>query len=280
MDLKVIFIATIGLMLSAPVLGKGNQRDGVVIVDGLNQEWGLTGSSPANSVQPHQVDAIDLRHMNFIYGSIYPSFAEFRANYTSPRWYRNEQGYRTTVHKPQADWQFAFAFDVIGTLFAGEAESTYELFFDVYPDREEGEVMATWHSFRPDYRFAFMGKNGRMEHERYQVWDGTRWVGEAVTDAPEVKAAARGNFFECLIPWSSLGNPLTRSATAPENGDQFMSFALRAHQGENQDFAPNPVWSQHWPYTGAYPIGNGQVDYESAISSRSWGQVKTQKIGD
>ncbi len=275
----ILSITVVGLMLSAPVIGnKGSQRDGVVLVDGLNQEWGPTGFSPYNSVQPNQVDAIDLRHIDYIYGSIYPSFADFRENYTEPRIYRNEEGHNVTAHKAKADWQFAFAFDVRGSLFAGEKESGYELFFDVYPERAHGEVIGPWHTFRPDYRFAFTGKNGRMERERYQVWNGTQWVGEQVADAPEVKAAAGGNFFECLIPWSSLGNPLTRSETTPEDGDLFLSFSLHAHQGENQDFIPDPVFSRHWPDTGAIGIGNLAVDYElTVIDPRSWGQIKTQR---
>ena len=278
----ILSIAVVSLMLSAPKTGAHPQRDGVVIVDGLNQEWGPSGMSPYNSVQPNQVDAIDLRHIDYFFGSIYPSVDEFWEHYTATEMYPNEHGHFITVHYPKADWQFAIAFDVQGSLFAGEQESSYELFFDVYPERDHGEVIGPWHTFRPDYRFAFTGRNGRMERERYQVWNGTQWVGEPVTDAPKVQAAAGDNFFECLIPWSSLGNPLTRSESAPEEYDLFLLFALCAHQGENQDFIPNPVFSQNWPDTGALGIGNSQAFYETGtvIDPRSWGQLKARQNRD
>ena len=285
----MLSIAAVGLMFSTPVFGQP-ACSGISIVDGLKGSWRSYGASPSGSVRPTQVSAIDLQKFDYDFGPYYPSWDEFQKNCLNaegmyPGWDRMSGGYSITLIHPRADWQFYIAFDVTGSLFAGDPESSYELFFDVYPERDHGGVIGPWHTFRPDYRFAFTGRNGQMERERYQVWNGTQWVGEPVADAPEVVAAAGDNVFECLIPWSSLGNPLTRSPRSkadPEANPLFISFALRTHQGENQDFIPNPVYSKNWPASGAIKIRHSRVFYlyETGIAPRSWGQLKAGQNRD
>lgn len=256
------------LMAARPVID--------IKIDGIIEasEW---GSPSLGLVDRYNVEIpeIDFHGIARRYGEFFRDMDDYKQNYRPER-FKDEEGRIREIIKPTERWVFAMAFKFGGDALEGPIESSYEVFFDIHPEQDRGHPEGPWKNFRPDYRFRIRGKQGRIEAERYQWWDGDQWVGKDTTDAPEFEATVGGPYYECLIPWFSLGSPLGRSDTAPADGDFFLTFAVMSSQGDKHDYLPNYVTSNNHEITGAYAINNSLFDVVTASKKNTWGEVKYQ----
>ena len=73
----------------------------------------------------------------------------------------------------KTDERLYFGITFQGTTLGDPIETSYELFIDRFPDKDtegtDGERMAVWTNFYPDYRFRIEGKNGRIEKMLYST---------------------------------------------------------------------------------------------------------------
>ncbi|MCC7265449.1 MAG: hypothetical protein IT369_23335 [Candidatus Latescibacteria bacterium] len=241
-------------------------------------EWGSTTLDFENWYNV-SVPEIDFHGYGFRYGGFFQDLADYHQNFKEPPRFKDEQGRTRQTIRPEANWVLALAFKFGGDALGGPVESAYEVFVDVYPEQDRGHAEGAWQNFKPEYRFQVKGKNGKIETERYQFWDGKQWVGEEMTDAPEFQAAIGGPFYECLIPWSSIGTPLGKSATAPEPEDDypFLFFGAMSSQGDKHDYNPTAYIDETTKgtvVTGPFSIDSNEVDVVTAVRKNTWGEVK------
>lgn len=276
----LILLAALGGIWVTSLPSMAGQGDGYFTIDGRSTEWGyLSTNNDTGDVKPTQVDGIDIWKLAYYYGQIFPTKAEYERSYLPPEVFTDDDGHKYQRFLPPFNWSIAIGYEVVGELFGGPIENSIEIYFDVYPSRDHGtrEVENLWHDFRPDYRFELRGKNGRIESEGYYTWEIDRWVGEQLADTPEFVAAIGGSFYECLIPWVSLGSPTTPAESGTKGAGAFILWALRTKAGDSEDYYPSLDWGKTAVVSGAAIIGNNDVFLElTTVEGHSWGKIKKE----
>jgi hypothetical protein len=164
--------------------------------------------------------------------------------------------------------RFGFGF---GSAFSDTAWTCYEMYLDsdtVGKDIMNGDSTTPWYDigawkFLPDYRFRFCGRNGEVEEERFQYWDGNQWVGNAVADDPRLSWAVCDTiYFEWgFTVLDSIG--ITTPYPAWRTRYPVM-YAGKAWQGQYYDISKS---------TGTIYIG----DYDPINSTpTTWQEMKQQ----
>jgi len=139
-----------------------------------------------------------------------------------------------------------------GHMMSDSIWTCYEYYFDNYhrctisdtskdPKDNPGDSNAFWHDlgghgyFKPDYRFRFCGKSQQILEERFQYWDGEKWVGEAMADDPRLEAA----FSDTLkMEWSFFNaDSLGMYAAWPKHENYRLAYAGHAWQGNFWDIS-------------------------------------------
>ncbi len=93
-----------------------------------------------------------------------------------------------------------------------------------------GTPRSHWETFYPDRRFRIVGKEGKISGEQFQYWDGSKWVGEEVGDAPEIESAFLGKNLEIGLIWESIGDPRPGKEEVV-----FLKYAVGIFQGDYYD---------------------------------------------
>jgi len=92
-------------------------------------------------------------------------------------------------------------------MFEGETWTCYEYYLDSDTTAGTGDSLTAWSEkwpiFCPSYRFRFCGQNNQILEERFQYYDGEKWVGEATTDDPMIEVALSKNKNELEFSFNS-----------------------------------------------------------------------------
>lgn len=221
-------------------------REVPLVVDGSADDWGgplrLGLGDHLYDVRPASLLAIDIFRLSHTFGEC--------------------------VDRVEEGFYMIFMFQ--GQALGDSMEAHYELYFDTDPvelieGTPKGQPQEVWEDFCPDYRFRITGRDGRIETEMYQFWDGSRWVDEPQADAAQIEAAVGGQFFECRILWSSLGDYLERAAAHPYD-EAPLKWALHATEAGFHDYYPDP----------GYFKPNGGLSAVTQVRSTPWGLIKSQ----
>jgi hypothetical protein len=248
-----------------------------VEVDGSAQEWKGWEHADSRNVAPVQVDAIDLSGLRIHVGRFHADRESLKQN---PIWETRVDGQGKRYHMLEAasDWSIMFALKFDGAVMEGEEETMIEILFDVYPSESGGVAEPLW-NMHADYRFAAIGKGGRITRELYQVGHTGAWVGAAVLDAPEFDAAVQDRIFECMVPWPSLGNPLDPPGEGRNQSWVFMCLAIRITRGANHDYLPRPEFVRDGELGGRLYLGTDFWQIITKVGPQSWADAKREMAG-
>jgi hypothetical protein len=166
--------------------------------------------------------------------------------------------------------------------FSDSILTCYEMFFDkeslgvtVNPGDTSLPISDYAHErryppFNPDHRFRFCGKNGIVEEERYQYWDGQQWVGNGMADDPRMNYA-----FKLRL---QTGQNKVYSFEFEFDGLDEMNYPYQ-FPGRQQWLKHHNIWSiftqsEYYDY-GIARTDVAQTFYEG-INGATWLGVKTQ----
>jgi hypothetical protein len=115
--------------------------------------------------------------------------------------------------------------------------------------------------FLPDYKFRFCGKNGNIEEERFQYWNGTQWIGSAISNDPAIYAVV-GDSLMMEFEYYNLDS-LYISTPFPANRTRYrVNIAGEARQGDYWDKTRNA----EGPIIGDYDV--------NTIEQINWKEIK------
>ena len=216
-------------------------------VDGDPGDWGRSGHLSSLDdpfdVIPDTNSTVDIRQYGYGYGKYGP-----RGDNAPPR---------------RELWAFIFKF--LAPPFQGSEPTTVELFFDVSAasaDPTFGDPTPPWREFRPEYRIAVTGQNGRLTTESYRRYTGGQWgTPTEGADIPEVEVALSGLYLEGAILWSALGSP------NPDPMEPWIfSWAVQVSKGTYRDYLPDET-------STPYPWDPLRRDF-TTVEPMPWGKVK------
>ena len=83
-----------------------------------------------------------------------------------------------------------------------------------------------------------------LEPRADRAWILPLWFGGAVRRDTrvrgwEINAAVDDDFFECVIPWASLGSPMGSPGEGPNQARRLMTWAIRITRGQDHEYLPH-----------------------------------------